>query len=213
MSAPDAFPHRIDDLLRHREWVGALARSLVRDESTAEDLVQDTFTAALDHPPADRRSPRGWLATVLHNRLIDRRRVEARRARRELASARAEAVPSAARPAAVAEAQRKVLAAVVALGKAWVEEGDAEACVRAITLGALVVEGDPEMRYDAAWWEGEVLVLRGILGYAQAAERPGDAKVALDIIRALADLGLLDRSPLRAEFLRLESEAQALADR
>ena len=121
MEANDALPVRIEELLRHREWVGALARSLVRDENTARDLVQDTFTTALVRPPASRGSLRGWLSTVLRNRLRDRHRVEARRARREGIAARGEATPSAAELAATADAHRKVMEAVVDLEEPYRE--------------------------------------------------------------------------------------------
>jgi hypothetical protein len=99
----------------------------------------------------------------------------------------------------------------LALGRAWLTEGGIEACRRAVALGALVVEGEPGARYDATWWGGEELILRGILGCARAAERPAEAERALERIRALEDLGLLDRSPRKAEILDLRREAKALA--
>src|SRR5205814_10341316 len=40
-----------EELLAHAGWVRALARELVRDASTADDLVQETWLAALRHPP------------------------------------------------------------------------------------------------------------------------------------------------------------------
>ena len=52
---PDLSPIRPEDLLAHSQWARALARTLVRDAATAEDLVQETWVAALKRPPrADR---------------------------------------------------------------------------------------------------------------------------------------------------------------
>ena len=54
-------------LLGQREWLHALARSLVGDASLADDVVQDTWLAALSRPPAARSGGqvRAFLATVL----------------------------------------------------------------------------------------------------------------------------------------------------
>lgn len=89
---PAAF-HDEAQLLRHAEWVRRLARSLVADSHTAEDLAQETMLAAVAKPPGRADNVRGWLATVLHNRLRLDRRASARRARRELAVARSVDAP------------------------------------------------------------------------------------------------------------------------
>jgi len=44
-------PVDIETLLSHRPFVRALARRLVRDEARAEDVVQETWLAALRRPP------------------------------------------------------------------------------------------------------------------------------------------------------------------
>jgi DNA-directed RNA polymerase specialized sigma24 family protein len=62
-------------------------RSLTRDEASAEDLAQDALVEALARPPAT-GSLRGWFATVLRTRAIDRGRAERRRAAREQRAAR-----------------------------------------------------------------------------------------------------------------------------
>ncbi len=54
-------------LLQHASWIRRLARSLVADGAAAEDLVQDTWVAALSHRPDLDRSLRPWLATALRN--------------------------------------------------------------------------------------------------------------------------------------------------
>jgi len=54
-------------LLQHASSIKRLARRLVGDADEAEDLVQDTWSAALAFRPATDRSLRPWLATVLRN--------------------------------------------------------------------------------------------------------------------------------------------------
>ena len=54
-----------EELAAHSHWVRRLARSLVHDETAAEDLVQDTWVAALRKPPSDRRALRSWLGRVV----------------------------------------------------------------------------------------------------------------------------------------------------
>ena len=121
MDASEIPPVGIEDLLKHRAWVSTLARALVKDESTALDLVQDTWTTALTRPPAQASSLRGWLGTVLRNRLTDRHRVEARRALREEAVSREEGAPSAAELAARADTHRRVMDAVVSFDEPYRE--------------------------------------------------------------------------------------------
>lgn len=58
-------PIPFEELLEHAGWVRALARRLVRDSGVADDLVQETWLAALRRPPADRRNLRGWLGRVV----------------------------------------------------------------------------------------------------------------------------------------------------
>ncbi|MBO1909344.1 sigma-70 family RNA polymerase sigma factor [Microvirga sp. 3-52] len=52
------------------------ARSLTRDESEAEDLVQDTLVRAYEGRGSFRSGGnlRGWLLSILHNTFIDHRR-------------------------------------------------------------------------------------------------------------------------------------------
>jgi RNA polymerase sigma factor (sigma-70 family) len=85
-------PHtcRVEELLVHTEGVRRLALSLVRCESAADDLVQQTFLAALEHPPKEQGATRGWLARVMRNIAVDRSR---RRLRRQLREERATSQP------------------------------------------------------------------------------------------------------------------------
>lgn len=81
-----------DELLAEAGFLGRLARELVRGAERAEDLVQDTFVAALEHPPREPGALRGWLAIVARNLARNARRGERRRDAREAAVARPERV-------------------------------------------------------------------------------------------------------------------------
>jgi RNA polymerase sigma-70 factor (ECF subfamily) len=105
----------VESLLRHAGWMKSLARRLVADPSVAEDLVQDTWVAALQHPRSGSGSPKGWLAAVLRNFARQSRRRAEHRTQREERSARSEATPSAHDAVASAELQRSLVEAVLAL--------------------------------------------------------------------------------------------------
>ncbi len=79
-----------DEILRHDDFLRALARRLVSDEHLANDVVQDTLLAALSRPPRSPTKVRAWLARVIHNRVIQTIRSRVRREQRELAGARQE---------------------------------------------------------------------------------------------------------------------------
>ncbi len=87
-------PARLEALLAETAWVRTLARRLCSDSAAADDLVQDTWLAALRHRPDDRASPRAWLGKVLVNLHLARRRSEANRGARERSAAREEGLPS-----------------------------------------------------------------------------------------------------------------------
>ena len=106
-------------LLQQTSWVRALARSLVADAHLADDLVQDAWVTALGRPPATDRPVRGWLATVLRHRAREVRREGGRRERRELESARPEALPSAHDVVEKAALQRTLVEAVLELDEPY----------------------------------------------------------------------------------------------
>jgi RNA polymerase sigma-70 factor (ECF subfamily) len=60
---PDEAEARIETLLAHRAWLRTLAARLV-GSGLADDLVQETWLAALRRPPDPARAARPWLATV-----------------------------------------------------------------------------------------------------------------------------------------------------
>lgn len=110
-------PAGSDDLLQHASWLRALARRLVADAHTADDLVQSTWLAALESPPPTGPAGRRWLATVLRNFALQFRRGAARRHARESLVARSDS----SHPDLPAELvrQRTLLAAVESLAEPY----------------------------------------------------------------------------------------------
>ncbi len=108
-------PADIDTLLAHVCFLRALSRSLVADEGIADDLVQDTWAAALASPPARPAEAKAWLARVLRNAAASFFRGEARRQTRERAVARREHLPSAAEIAERESVARRIVDAVFML--------------------------------------------------------------------------------------------------
>src|SRR5262245_58257829 len=51
---------RPEDLLADAAWMRRLARALLGDPHDADDIVQDTWLAALRHPPEGGRAVRPW---------------------------------------------------------------------------------------------------------------------------------------------------------
>lgn len=86
-------PARPEELLAQSAWVRRLAHSLVGEAAAADDVVQETWKAALAHPPAGDRPLRPWLARVVANFARQRARSDGRRGARERDAARAEALP------------------------------------------------------------------------------------------------------------------------
>lgn len=88
-----ADPHA---LLEHATWLRRLALSLVRDAAAADDLVQETWIAALRRPPRDDRPLRPWLRRVIENAARFRWRGDRNRGVREAdtAALAEEATPS-----------------------------------------------------------------------------------------------------------------------
>lgn len=70
-------------LLDQQDWMLRLARSLVRGDEDAQDLVQRTWLAVLRRPPEHLRSVRSWLRTVMVNQARVEHRGNQRRADRE----------------------------------------------------------------------------------------------------------------------------------
>ncbi|MBL8802709.1 MAG: sigma-70 family RNA polymerase sigma factor [Planctomycetes bacterium] len=104
----------LDALLENAIWLRNLARQMLADRGLAEDVVQETWMAALQRPPSE-GSWRPWLASVLRNFARQRVRSESARARREQAVARRDVLPSADETVARAELHARLVQAVLAL--------------------------------------------------------------------------------------------------
>lgn len=72
-----------DAILEHSNFVRSLARSLVFDENTVDDITQKTLLTLIKKPPKGDHFPYGWLKTVVQN--VDRmeKRTSIRRQKRE----------------------------------------------------------------------------------------------------------------------------------
>lgn len=107
-------PAQIEELLEHREFVIALARTLTSDNDVADEIAQDTWFAAVTST-SDVTNSKGWLARVAVNFARQRARRDERRRRREQATARPETLPSTDEIAQRLELERKVVEAVIQL--------------------------------------------------------------------------------------------------
>ncbi|MEO6596167.1 MAG: sigma factor [Planctomycetota bacterium] len=58
-------PVPIADLLIHAEFVRTLARDLVRDPHSVDDLAQEAWLQTLRRPPRHGTSLRSWLAALV----------------------------------------------------------------------------------------------------------------------------------------------------
>jgi len=76
----------LDALLSQAEWLRRLAMCLIHNRPDADDLVQETWLAAMRSPPEPGRPARPWLAQVLRNMVRMDSRGAARRRAREAAS-------------------------------------------------------------------------------------------------------------------------------
>jgi len=120
MSSPNA-PRGIEQaaLLAEVSWIRRLAGELVADRELAEDLVQETCVAALEHAPREHSKLRQWLAEVLRNALRQHARAQGRRSAREAASARPEALEATDRLVERVALQRELVGAVLALDEPY----------------------------------------------------------------------------------------------
>jgi RNA polymerase sigma factor (sigma-70 family) len=76
---------QLDELMSELAWLKRLAVALVRDESDANDLVQETWLVAAEHAPTDGRPLKPWLSRVALNLVRMRSRSAKRRSGREAA--------------------------------------------------------------------------------------------------------------------------------
>lgn len=108
-----------EELLTHAGFIRSLARSLVRDEHRAADIEQNTWLAALEHPPESDRSIRAWFSRVIRNMIVSTHRGETRRAKYENALESPVAVTSPEEIAMRKEALRHLTQAVLHLDEPY----------------------------------------------------------------------------------------------
>src|SRR5262245_39013119 len=101
-------PVTIEALLSQSDWVKRLAYSLTRDAAEADDLVQETWLAVAQHPPAHDSNLKSWLRTVMKNIRRKRWRGETRRVAREHAASQSEVADDVAELSARANMLSKV---------------------------------------------------------------------------------------------------------
>lgn len=106
----------MEELLAQTGWLRGLALSLAGDADIADDVVQDTWLAAMRRTPDTREPVRPWLAKVARNALRMRIRGEGRRAAREKAvDLVREDVPTPEALVAKTQAQRELAGLVLRL--------------------------------------------------------------------------------------------------
>ena len=108
-----------DMILAHLDWVRGLAHGLVSDSSLADDVVQETWLAALRHPPSPHRPPRPWLLSVVRNAVHQIRRGEAVRRGHEAGASKTDTLPSAGELVEKASLQRTVVDVLLALDEPY----------------------------------------------------------------------------------------------
>jgi RNA polymerase sigma factor (sigma-70 family) len=106
-----------EELVARLAWVRALARELVRDEASADDLAQETVVAALERGPDEPGALAAWLRGVVRRLAALARRGEVRRARREKKSAPPEEQPATVDVVARLALFRRVVDAVESLSE------------------------------------------------------------------------------------------------
>src|SRR5687768_9742589 len=105
-------PIDAETLLAQAGWVRALALRLVHEESGADDVLQDTLTAALERPPRPHVPLRPWLARVARNFAFRSLRSQVRRRRREAARVLPPAPPTVEESALRTERFHEIVGAV-----------------------------------------------------------------------------------------------------
>ncbi|MGE3165567.1 MAG: RNA polymerase sigma factor [Planctomycetota bacterium] len=80
-----------ESLLTNTGWMRALARSLVGDDASADDVVQQACLALVRNPPRERHAAGAWLRSVIRRLAYRQHREDSRRRNRERRVARSEA--------------------------------------------------------------------------------------------------------------------------
>ena len=108
-------PLNPEDFLAHADFVRSLVRILVSDEHAGQDVIQDTWLAALKSPPTEHRSVRAWLSHVARNLSANLRRGNFNRNARERIAAIPDSLPSTDEIVSFEEERRRVVDALLEL--------------------------------------------------------------------------------------------------
>ena len=115
-------PMAASDLLAHTAFVTAMARGVLGRDGETEDVVQETWLAALRGTgPRKPGALRSWLGSISRRRAQDLRRKQATRARAERNAHRTGLSPSTAELAARAEVGRTMVSSLLALPEPYRE--------------------------------------------------------------------------------------------
>ncbi|MBI3817369.1 MAG: sigma-70 family RNA polymerase sigma factor [Planctomycetes bacterium] len=104
----DHTPTTPEDLLNYDRFIRSIARRLMIEGDAADDVVQQTYMAALEKSPAAPDRIRSWIGSIARNFALEFHRKESLRIRHERAAARPESLPSAADIAAIEETRHRL---------------------------------------------------------------------------------------------------------
>ena len=185
-----------------RALVPRVLASLVRrgeDFDAAEDALQEALLEALrvwpEHPPSD---PRAWLATVATRRLVDARRSEAARHRRE------DATNTEPRPVATEEGDDTLLLLFCCCHPDLAPASQVALTLRAV--GGLSTREIADAFYvpEATMAQRISRAKRAIRG--RRLDQPGDLAVVLRVLYLVYTAGHVGRVDLAGEAIRLASQ-------
>src|SRR5215212_6547533 len=185
-----------------RDLVPRVLAGIVRrgeDFDAAEDALQEALLEALrawpEHPPRD---PRAWLATVATRRLVDARRSEAARHRRE------EATHAEPRPTATEEGDDTLFLLFCCCHPDLVPASQVALTLRAV--GGLTTREIADAFYvpEATMAQRISRAKRALAGPpARRLDQPGDLAVVLRVLYLVYTAGHAGRVDLAAEAIRL----------
>jgi RNA polymerase sigma factor (sigma-70 family) len=185
-----------------RDLIPRVLAGLIRrgeDFDAAEDALQEALLEALrvwpDHPPRD---PRAWLAAVATRRLVDARRSEAARHRRE------EAMYAEPRPAATEEGDDTLFLLFCCCHPALAPASQVALTLRAV--GGLTTREIADAFYvpEATMAQRISRAKRALAGPpARRLDQPGDLAVVLRVLYLVYTAGHAGRVDLAGEAIRL----------
>jgi len=194
-----------------RALVPRVLAGLVRrgeDFDAAEDALQEALLEALrvwpEHPPRD---PRAWLATVATRRLVDARRSEAARHRRE------EATHAEPQPAATEEGDDTLFLLFCCCHPELAPASQVALTLRAV--GGLTTQEIADAFYvpEATMAQRISRAKRALIGPpARRLDQPGDLAVVLRVLYLVYTAGHAGRVDLAGEAIRLARQLTLATD-